>query len=227
MLRYGRRLPIHEDKHPTILIMEESESSSSSSSPMSGQTQIPINVEMGQMGNAAPHQQKNQEETAPQPQPQPQQDHGWDHNDSNTLLVVATLITALTYQLGTSLPGGYYQDDSNGHEAGDSILRDKHRKRYWLFMTASWMGFGNSMLMTLALLTGVPVTSRLVRWPFAVAYSSLVLAFISSQANTWLVMDLLIWVFVLVLLCAAISLRNREPLWPAAVDKMRACFFHL
>ncbi|CAL9782785.1 unnamed protein product [Musa acuminata subsp. burmannicoides] len=201
--------------------MEESESSSSSSSPMSGLTQIPINVEMGQMGNAAPHQQKNQEETAPQPQPQPQpqQDHGWDHNDSNTLLVVATLITALTYQLGTNLPGGYYQDDSNGHEAGDSILRDKHRKRYWLFMTASWMGFGNSILMTVALLTGVPVASRLVRWPFAVAYSSLVLAFISSQANTWLVMDLLIWVFVLVLLCAVISLRNRGPRWPAAATR--------
>ncbi|RWW16197.1 hypothetical protein GW17_00019936 [Ensete ventricosum] len=192
---------------------------------MSGQTQIPINVEMGQMGNAAPHhQQKNQEETAPQPQPQPQRHHGWDRNDSNTLLVVATLITALTYQLGTNLPGGYYQDDSNGHVAGDSILRDKHRKRYWLFMTASWMGFGNSMLMTLALLTGVPVASRLVRWPFAVAYSSLVLAFISSQANTWLVMDLLIWIFVLVLLYAAISLKNREPRWPAAVDKMRAFF---
>ncbi|CAL9207370.1 unnamed protein product [Musa hybrid cultivar] len=221
MLRYGRRLPIHEDKHPTILIMEESESesSSSSSSPMSGQTQIPINVEMGQMGNAAPHQQKNQEETAPQPQPQPQQDHGWDHNDSNTLLVVATLITALTYQLGTNLPGGYYQDDSNGHEAGDSILRDKHRKRYWLFMTASWMGFGNSILMTVALLTRVPVASRLVRWPFAVAYSSLVLAFISSQANTWLVMDLVIWVFMLVLLCAVISLRNRGPRWPAAATR--------
>lgn len=159
--------------------MEESESgsSSSSSSPMTGQTQIPSNVEIVQMGNAAPHQQKNQEETAPQPQ----QDHGWNHNDSNTLLVVATLVTALTYQLGTNLPGGYYQDDTNGHVAGDSILRDKHRKRYWLFMTASWMGFGSSMLMTLALLTRVPVASRLVRWPFAVAYSSLVLTPLSRR----------------------------------------------
>ncbi|GJN08427.1 hypothetical protein PR202_ga26342 [Eleusine coracana subsp. coracana] len=36
--------------------------------------------------------------------------NSWAGNDSNTLLVVAALITTLTYQLGTSIPGGYWQE---------------------------------------------------------------------------------------------------------------------
>lgn len=68
--------------------------------------------------------------------------HTWVGNDANTLLVVATLITTLTYQLGTSIPGGYWQQDTtaasrDGKEqvtylAGDPIMRDLHRPRYVL-----------------------------------------------------------------------------------------------
>jgi hypothetical protein len=59
----------------------------------------------------------------------------WVGNDANTLLVVATLITTLTYQLGTNIPGGYWQDTKtqDGRElylAGDPIMRDLHRPRY-------------------------------------------------------------------------------------------------
>ena len=64
----------------------------------------------------------------------------WVGNDANTLLVVATLITTLTYQLGTSIPGGYWQQDTTAasrdgkrqvtYLAGDPIMRDLHRPRY-------------------------------------------------------------------------------------------------
>ena len=66
--------------------------------------------------------------------------HTWVGNDANTLLVVATLITTLTYQLGTSIPGGYWQQDTTAasrdgkrqvtYLAGDPIMRDLHRPRY-------------------------------------------------------------------------------------------------
>ena len=79
--------------------------------------------------------------TAPVPPAMNQQHlggHGpntWVGNDANTLLVVAALITTLTYQLGTSIPGGYWQEtklrpDGKGqYLAGDPIMRDLHRPR--------------------------------------------------------------------------------------------------
>ncbi|GJN41394.1 hypothetical protein PR202_gn00765 [Eleusine coracana subsp. coracana] len=136
-------------------------------------------------------------------------------NKTDTLLVVATLITALSYQLGTTIPGGCWQDDGAGHVAGDPIMRDKHRRRYWLFMCASWAGFGSSMLLTVGLLTGVPPRSRLVLWLFVVAYSSLVLTFVTSQPRTSLAMDLGIWAAVMAVLAVATKYwrLDRLPRW--------------
>ncbi|KAL6645891.1 hypothetical protein ACP70R_017499 [Stipagrostis hirtigluma subsp. patula] len=139
--------------------------------------------------------------------------NNWAGNDANTLLVVATLITTLTYQLGCSVPGGYWQetqpsaDGKHVYHAGDPVMRDLHRQRYWVFMAASWMGFAGSMLMTLSLLVRMPVDSRHVRWSFAVAYSSLVLTFIVSQPNTHLSLDIILWVVVLAFLWLMISVR--------------------
>lgn len=61
--------------------------------------------------------------------------NNWADNDANTLLVVATLITTLTYQLGSSIPGGYWQDTQlpedgkRPHTAGDPVMRDLHPQR--------------------------------------------------------------------------------------------------
>nr|CAB3476736.1 unnamed protein product [Digitaria exilis] len=126
-------------------------------------------------------------------------------DDTGTLLVVATLITALSYQVGTNIPGGYWGDDNDGHVAGDPIMRDKHRRRYWLFMVASWAGFGSSMLLTVALLTQVPTRSLVVRCAFLVSYSSLVLTFVTSQPRTWLAMDIAIWAGVMAALAVVTS----------------------
>ncbi|GJN30929.1 hypothetical protein PR202_gb19276 [Eleusine coracana subsp. coracana] len=151
---------------------------------------------------------------------------------SNTLLVVAALITTLTYQLGTSIPGGYWQESQYNkdgkllHQTGDPIMRDLHRPRfillshpwlgrgqysyqleYWLFMAASWVGFAGSMVMTLSLLARMAVDSRHVRWSVAVAYSSLVLTLIVSQSRTHLSIDILIWAAVVAFLWVIVSLR--------------------
>lgn len=182
---------------------------------MSKPQAVEIGIPMNGIGNGAP---------APEPPnepPQRRQHAGWERNDRNVVLLVATLITTLTYQLGTNLPSGYYQEDGAGYQAGDSILRHKHHHRYWLFMTGSWTGFGSSMLMTLALLTGAPTGSRLIRWPFAVAYSSLVLTFISSQPKTKLSLDILLWIFVLFILWAAVSFKQREMSIPEALGALK------
>jgi len=141
---------------------------------------------------------------------------GWAGNDPNTLIVVATLITALNFLLGLSMPGGYWQTDQTvvsdagsvvpRYRAGDPIMRDLHRPRYWVFRGASWVGVASSMVMTLSLLVRMPVDSRHVRWSFVVAYSSLVLTFVVSQPRTHLSLDLLIWAAVLVFLWIIVSL---------------------
>ncbi|CAN6295717.1 unnamed protein product [Urochloa humidicola] len=139
---------------------------------------------------------------------------GWAGNDPSTLLVVATLITALSYLLGLSMPGCYWPHDTPAlrdgkqvwYHAGDPIMRDLHRPRYWVFRVASWVGVVSSMVMTLSLLARMPVASRNVMWSFTVAYSSLVLTFIVSQSRTHLSLDIIIWVAVLALIWLVIGL---------------------
>jgi hypothetical protein len=88
-------------------------------------------VEMGYQAEAAETPAMNQQQQYlgwHRPNP-------WAGNDPNTLLVVATLITTLTYQIGTSLPGGYWQetkmqDGKELYRAGDPIVRDLHNTRY-------------------------------------------------------------------------------------------------
>ncbi|XP_051182179.1 uncharacterized protein [Lolium perenne] len=122
----------------------------------------------------------------------------WASHDANTLLVVATLITTLSYQIGTSLPGGYWQetqmqDGKMLYRAGDPIMRDLQNARYWMFMVASWTGLISSMLMTMSLLVGIAVDSWHVRWSFVVAYSSLLLTFVLSGNRTKLHIDIIFW----------------------------------
>ena len=155
---------------------------------------------------------------------------GWAGNDPNTLIVVATLITALNFLLGYSMPGGYWQTDQTvvsdagsvvpRYRAGDPIMRDLHRPRYWVFRGASWVGVASSMVMTLSLLVRMPVGSRHVLWSFAVAYSSLVLTFIVSQSRTHLSLDIIIWVAVLALIWLVISL---HPDYRARVIRVLFC----
>ncbi|CAN6284872.1 unnamed protein product [Urochloa humidicola] len=158
-----------------------------------------------------------------QQQHRPGPGNNWADNDANTLLVVATLITMLTYQIGSSVPGGYWQDtqaagDAAGskpppppHTAGDPVMRDLHPERYWVFVVASWVGFAGSMLMTLSLLVRMPVDSRHVRWSFAVAYSSLVLTFrLSQPKTTHVALDILVWVAVTAFLWLMVSARSEH-----------------
>ena len=81
------------------------------------------------------------------------------------------------------------------YRAGDPVMRDLHRPRYWVFRAATWAGVASSMVMTLSLLVRMPVGSRHVRWSFVV-----------SQPRAHLSLDLLIWAAVLAFLWIIVSL---------------------
>jgi len=119
------------------------------------------------------------------------------NDDNGTLLVVATLITTLSYQVGSNVPGGYWQDDAPGHHvAGEPI------------MSPSWFGFCASMGLTLALLTCVPPRSRFIRGLFVLSYSTLILSFVTQQAFSIIWVSLLVWVGVIALITSAVNNRT-------------------
>ncbi|CAD6202963.1 unnamed protein product [Miscanthus lutarioriparius] len=169
------------------------------------------------------------------PVPMIQQRHGGrapdrsscEDHDPSTLLVGATLITMLAFLLGSSVPGGYWpQDTPSGdgsgrlYRAGDPIMRDLHRPRYWVFRVASWAGVASSMVLTLSLLVRMAVASRHVRWSFAVAYASLLLTFAASQTRTHLSLDILLCLAVLLVSWLITSVREENR---ACVMKVLCC----
>ncbi|PUZ41715.1 hypothetical protein GQ55_9G526800 [Panicum hallii var. hallii] len=134
---------------------------------------------------------------------------GLDSDDNGTLVVVATLITTLSYQVGSNVPGGYWQEDAPGHHvAGEPIMRTQRRWPYHVFIWSSWFGFAASMGLTLALLTGVPPRSRFVGGLFILSYSTLILSFVTQQAFSILWLSLLVWVGVIALITSAVYCRT-------------------
>uniref|UniRef100_A0A0D9WYN3 PGG domain-containing protein n=1 Tax=Leersia perrieri TaxID=77586 RepID=A0A0D9WYN3_9ORYZ len=135
------------------------------------------------------------------------------HDDRGVLLVVATLITTLSYQIGSSVPGGYWQDDAPGHHrAGEPIMRTQRRGMYRLFIWGSWIGFASSIGLAVALLTGMPPRSRFVRGLFVLAYSTLILTFVAQQWHTVAWVSAILWVAVIALIAAFVTNRTHRRL---------------
>ncbi|EAZ04127.1 hypothetical protein OsI_26272 [Oryza sativa Indica Group] len=80
---------------------------------------------------------------------------GADTNTSNTdilekaqslVVLLSTLVATVTYQAGLVPPGGVWQDNWNGHEAGDPILLSMQPERYKVFFYCNSMAFAASLV---------------------------------------------------------------------------------
>ena len=70
----------------------------------------------------------------------------------NNMLVVATLIVAVTFQTGINPPGGAWQETKEGHEAGRAILASLHHHLpYNLFLILNTLAFSMSTQIILML----------------------------------------------------------------------------
>ncbi|MED6216784.1 hypothetical protein PIB30_011110 [Stylosanthes scabra] len=102
----------------------------------------------------------------------------WVEEMRGSLMVVATVIATLTFQIAINPPGGVWQQDSNiqmgcgaGNDcrAGTSVLAtssdDKNQRlKYEIFILLCTVSFSASQTVILFLLTGFQLRNRLVMW---------------------------------------------------------------
>ncbi|KAM3206492.1 hypothetical protein ACQJBY_061924 [Aegilops geniculata] len=105
------------------------------------------------------------------------------------LMLLGILGASMTYQTGLKPPGGLWQDNMNGHYAGNPILHDTNKHRYNAFFYGNSTSFMASIVVVVMLL---PLTFRehdLSLWPMHSAILldmlSLLVAYAASSTREW------------------------------------------
>ncbi|TXG61835.1 hypothetical protein EZV62_013198 [Acer yangbiense] len=82
----------------------------------------------------------------------------WLEKKRSVSMVVASLIATVTFQAGLNPPCGVRQ------ETGYSVLYDRHRVAYILFLAYNTTGFVSSLSIILLLISGLPVRRKCFVW---------------------------------------------------------------
>ncbi|GMP94882.1 hypothetical protein CsSME_00044154 [Camellia sinensis var. sinensis] len=88
----------------------------------------------------------------------------WLAKKKETIMLVATLIATIAFQAGMSPPGGVWQDNSDGHRAGEAVMAYNYPNSYPYFIRASTVGFVASLSTILLLISGLPFKRRIFMW---------------------------------------------------------------
>ncbi|TXG61836.1 hypothetical protein EZV62_013199 [Acer yangbiense] len=94
---------------------------------------------------------------------------------SSALMVVASLIATMAFQVAINPPGSVWQDNSNSgagapqsserpHSAGSAILSDKNPSSYSLLMNFNTTGFMASVSIMLLQISGLPIGRKFLMW---------------------------------------------------------------
>lgn len=93
----------------------------------------------------------------------------WFDQQKSALMVVASLIATMAFQVGVNPPGGVWQDDkpdnSGRHRvAGDSVFAYKLPRGYTNFYIVNMIAFIASLSIILLLMSGLPLRRRVFLW---------------------------------------------------------------
>ncbi|KAL4625530.1 hypothetical protein ACB092_05G033200 [Castanea dentata] len=96
----------------------------------------------------------------------------WINESRGTLMVVATVITTITFQPAINPPGGVWQTDvrdshqasgcsqDNICEAGTSVIAYKRENEYFTFMICNTVSFSASLCIIFLLISGFPLRNK-------------------------------------------------------------------
>ncbi|CAA2960924.1 ankyrin repeat-containing BDA1-like [Olea europaea subsp. europaea] len=100
----------------------------------------------------------------------------WLEKKRSALMVVASLIATMAFQVGINPPSGVWQDNykvdsqghtisvSDSHKAGESIFAHNHPEDYRQFLIANTAGLIASLSIILLLMSGLPLKRRIFMW---------------------------------------------------------------
>ncbi|KAM0848461.1 hypothetical protein ACQ4PT_054378 [Festuca glaucescens] len=74
------------------------------------------------------------------------------HAKRKYLMLLGILVASVTYQAGLTPPGGTWQSNGVGHEAGDPVMHDNRRARYLAFFYSNSASFAASVVVIILLL---------------------------------------------------------------------------
>ncbi|CAL5397922.1 unnamed protein product [Camellia sinensis] len=88
----------------------------------------------------------------------------WLSKKRDILMVVASLIATMAFQAAISPPGGFWQDNTPAHRAGEAIMAYNYPNTYPYFIRANTTGFVLSVSTILLLITGWPFKKKFFMW---------------------------------------------------------------
>ncbi|EYU20316.1 hypothetical protein ABFS82_01G009600 [Erythranthe guttata] len=102
------------------------------------------------------------------------QQDDWLEKKKSALMIVASLIATMAFQVGVNPPSGVWQDDklidSQGnpvddpHTAGSSVMANNYSGGYVSFYIYNTTGFIASLSIILLLMSGLPIRRRFFMW---------------------------------------------------------------
>jgi heme A synthase len=158
------------------------------------------------------------------------------HAKRKYLMLLGILVASVTYQAGLEPPGGAWQSNSGGYEAGNPVMHDNRRPRYLAFFYSNSTSFMASIVVILLLLVPQKQLGRndkwLKRW-LVVMNTTIVLdllgllgAYAAGSSRRWktsvyvllLVIAVLAYMAFHLLLACIIRNRNGQRAKPHAMD---------
>ncbi|XAR57613.1 hypothetical protein NMG60_11025811 [Bertholletia excelsa] len=88
----------------------------------------------------------------------------WVKRNGDPLMVVASLIATIAFQVGASPPGGFWQDDKDGHVAGEAIMAYNYPVPYLWLVKFSTIGFVSSLTTIVLLHSGLHIRKKAFMW---------------------------------------------------------------